>query len=72
MKVSEARKLIGKRIEWMDTFCPWRGGFVRTGTLRDVKGRNVLVERQGSDDWLWLPNMRDLRELKPATDKEQG
>jgi hypothetical protein len=61
MKVAELRKLIGKQITWLDTWCPKRGFIAREGTLLDVKGKNELVDQHGMNDWKWVPDMRNLR-----------
>ncbi len=64
MKASEARKLIGKRVEWDDTTRTTTLGFIRVdrrggnGILEDVQGRNVVI----GGDYLWLPDLTNLRE----------
>ena len=64
MKAAELRKLIGKRVEWIEAWCPHRGqGFRIEATLLEVKGKNLLVDRDGSADWKWLPHMRELRKV---------
>lgn len=57
---------IGKEIEWDTT--PDARGWYRTyaGTLKEIKGRNWLVDMGDSDEWQWFPGMRDLR-LKEKT-----
>jgi hypothetical protein len=62
MKSSEARKLIGKHVTWFDSFCPARGGLMREAVLIEIKGKNALVDQQGTIDWKWLPNMIDLKQ----------
>lgn len=61
MKAAEARKLIGKPVVWLDTYCAKRGYFQREGVLIDVKGRNVWIEQFGSNDWKWLPDLVDFK-----------
>lgn len=61
MKTSEAKKLVGKEIEWMEHVCPLRGGIVRRGILAEVRGKNALVYSGGCNDWKWLPQMIGLR-----------
>lgn len=57
MKVSEARKLIGKPIKYRpvarDYVYPWTNA-----VILELSGRNVLVDRQGMTDWLWLPDVQ--------------
>ena len=60
MKAAELRKLIGKQVTWLDTFCPKNGFIRREGILLDVKGKNALVDQHGSNDWKWIPDMRHL------------
>lgn len=68
MKVAEARKLIGKRVEWRTRGDPNRGTyFVRSGVIVEVAGKNVRIESMGSDDWRWLPDLIDLKEVPAAT-----
>lgn len=62
MKAAEARKLIGKPVTWLDTWCPKNGFILREGVLLEVQGKNVRVDQMGTTDWKWLP---DMRELKP-------
>ena len=47
MKAAEARKLIGKPVVWMDTYCAKRGYFQREGVLLAVNGRNVCIDQFG-------------------------
>ena len=61
MKAAELRKLIGKQITWLDTWCPKNGFLVRHGVLLQVNGKNVLVEQGGCNDWRWVPDMRQLK-----------
>ena len=64
MTAKELRAWIGKEIEW-DTQ-PDQYGCRDTdgGILLEVKGRNLRVDRHGSEDWLWIPKMMSIR-LKP-------
>ena len=62
MKAAEARKLIGKPVVWMDTYCAKRGYFQREGVLLAVKGRNVCIDQFGSNDWKWLPDLVGFKE----------
>jgi hypothetical protein len=64
MNAAQARRLIGKTVEWLDTYCPRSGYRVREGVILEVSGRNVRVDMNGSSDWKWLPDMHDLK-LKP-------
>ncbi len=61
MKSAELRKLIGRKVTWLDTYCPKRGFIQREGVILDVKDRNVLVDQQGCHDWKWVPDMRHLK-----------
>jgi len=61
MKASDARKLIGKPVVWLDTYCPRRGYIEREGVLVDVRGRNLLIDQMGSIDWKWLPAIAGLK-----------
>jgi len=72
MQAAEVRKLIGKTVTWMDTWCPKRGSFLqKEGVVLDVKGRSVLVDRQGSNDWMQIEDMR-LLQLKNAATPGNG
>lgn len=62
MKSADLRKLIGKEVTWVDTFCPKRGGIRRYGLLLDVRGKNALIDDLGSNDWKWVPDMVGLRQ----------
>ena len=61
MKAADLRKLIGKPVTWLDKFCPKNGFIKREGILLDVKGKNALVEQNGSNDWKWVPDMQHLK-----------
>jgi hypothetical protein len=61
MKAAEARKLIGKPVTWLDTWCPKNGFMVREGVLLEVQGKNARVDQMGMTDWKWLPDMRNLK-----------
>jgi len=63
MKAKEARLLIGKEVEWVEGECPWRGGLVRKGIIREVTGRNVRIDFFGTTDWKWLPDMKSIKEV---------
>jgi hypothetical protein len=65
VKSSEAKKLIGKHVVWCDTWCPKRGWIEREGVFMEVRGKNVLVEQQGSNDWKWLPDMANIKAKAP-------
>ena len=69
MKAGEARKLIGKTVTWLDTWCPKRGFIEREGILLEVQGKNARVDQQGSNDWKWLPDMRNLKQKEEASGK---
>lgn len=60
MKAAEARKLIGKQVEWDDILDPNypEGTVVRTGWCTAVKGKNIEID----GGWKWLPNLKNLRE----------
>jgi hypothetical protein len=62
MKASELRKLIDKEIEWTEPSYDGRGDFIGYGIVKEVTGRNVLVDQCGTLDWLWLPRMFNIRE----------
>ncbi len=61
MKASELRKLIGKPVTWLDTWCPKRGYIKREGVLMQVQGKNALIDQQGSNDWKWIPDLYQLK-----------
>lgn len=62
MKAAEVRKLIGHEVEWEYAHDHRRGTFlVRKGVVKEVQGRNVLIDVQGSDDWKWLPDLVNLK-----------
>lgn len=67
MKAAALRKLIGKPVVWDDTFCPKNGFISREGILLEVRGKNALVDQQGSTDWKWIPDMHGLK-AKAAPD----
>ena len=58
MKSSDARKLIGRKIEWRN-----RHGWRYTGIVLEVAGKNVLIDDMGSIDWKWLPDMYLIRPI---------
>ena len=61
MTAKEIRALTGQVIEWETIPDHFRGYYdVRSGVVREVKGRNLRVEIQGDDIWLWIPNMRNV------------
>jgi hypothetical protein len=61
MKASEARKLIGKKVEWEYAHCRHRGTcLVAYGVVEEVKGRNIMI----SGSWKWLPDLINLKEFK--------
>lgn len=63
MKANNLRRLIGKRIQWEEHYDPRSGtSLKRTGILLEVKGRNILVDQMGSNDWKWVPDMRHLKQ----------
>lgn len=57
MTARELRKLIGKKVTWEDTFC----GLTCEGTVIDVKGPNILIDINGDRDWMWIPDLEDLK-----------
>lgn len=66
MKTPEIRKLVGKEITWHDRPDVYRGWFRDyCGIVLEVKNRNVLVDRNGCEDWCWLPSMYDIK-VKPS------
>ena len=60
MKTPDARKFIGKFVEWdiKNSYFPTRRGIVE-----EVTHKNILV----GGDWYWLPDIKELRivEEKP-------
>ena len=54
MKASEAKKLIGQEV-WIKRNYDWRA---IPCVILEVAGRNVRVDRLGSEDWYWLPDCR--------------
>lgn len=65
MKAAEARKLIGKQVEWDDILDAFRmtGTVVRSGYCTDVRGKNIMID----GDWKWLPKLLNLRERQPKS-----
>jgi len=61
MKASEAKKLIGKKVTWVDTICPKRGGLVRFGVLIEIRGKNAFMDQCGFTEWKWLPDLVGLK-----------
>ena len=54
MTTRDIRELIGKEIEWdSDSLFV----HVHRGVVLEVKSRNVLVNKNGSEDWYWLPDL---------------
>lgn len=64
LKGAELKALVGKTVCWEVVIHP-RLGLYRQyrGVVLEVKGRNVLMDRQGSHDWMHLD---ELPGLKPA------
>lgn len=61
LKSKEAKKLIGKKVRWVEAWDAHGGvGIPRSGVLLEVKGKNVRFE----SDWKWLPDMYFLEEVK--------
>lgn len=64
MTARDAKKFIGKRVEYwtIGDRDPHRGtrSLGRIATVLAVKGRNI----QTSDDWLWAPNVTEMREYQ--------
>jgi len=56
MKTPEARKLIGKTIEWRTP----TSFYVRRGVIEEVKNKNILI----SGDWHWLPDMKEIKVIE--------
>jgi hypothetical protein len=53
---------IGKEIEWDSKPDPHRGWYdTRSGILIAIKGRNVIVDCKGNHEWLWVPDMYNIR-----------
>lgn len=52
MKSQDAKKLIGKPIKYNSSYLWWQ-----YATILDVKGKNILVDKMGMTDWLWLPDV---------------
>ena len=56
MTSKEAKTLIGKPIKYTkihSSYVHWC-----QAVILDVKGKNVMVEEGGMNDWLWLPDVR--------------
>ena len=65
MTASEARKLIGKRVQWVRMLDRYRGSATtHYGVVEKVAGGNILI----SGDWKWR---RDLTDLKEASDEKR-
>lgn len=63
MKTPEARKLIGKWVEWdVDSIL----SRTRKGIVEDVRSKNILI----SGDWYWLPHLENLRETSVPAKKD--
>ncbi len=60
MKAVEARKLIGQTVRI--TKRGFLHDYTMTVTIMEVRGRNVLVDHQGMTDWLWLPDLKLVRQ----------
>jgi len=63
MKTPEARKLIGKLVEW-DTdsiLCP-----KRRGVVGEVCRKNIRID----GDWKWLPDIKELRVVEETYEKK--
>jgi hypothetical protein len=56
MKATDAKRFIGKRVDYAK-----RGGFLRTGVVVGTSGRNIQLET----DWLWAPDVEWMR-LAPS------
>ena len=50
-KAAQARKFIGHVVRWWPL--RWGSACAANGTLREVAGRNVLIDH----DWKWLPDI---------------
>ena len=61
MKASEARRLIGKRVQYRRVTRDYVYPYFEATILR-VEGRNVLIDEGGMTDWLWLPDVQ----IKPV------
>lgn len=73
MKTADVRKLIGRPVTWLDTWCPRRQAHLeRHGVILEVKGKNVLVDQNGSNDWRWLPDMIHLKAADPSPSPHPG
>ena len=63
MTAAQARKLIGRTVTWKDTFLRQ---YTHEAVLLEVSGKNVRVQSGGVEDWLWLPDVPDLREKQTS------
>lgn len=52
---------IGKCVAWETQTCRPK----HIGTLKEVKGKNLLVFENYEPNWLWLPNIFNLRIAPP-------
>lgn len=60
------RANIGKKIEWEEAHDRHRGTcLVRTGTIEDIQGKNLLVD----GDYKWYPNLVNLKIFDPVKPK---
>jgi len=57
MRAAEARKLIGKPVRYRRLLRDYVYRFSEAIIL-DVQGRNVLIDKGGMTDWLWLPDVQ--------------
>ena len=64
MKSSEAKKLIGKKIQWNANFCPKKGCGTYSGYVTGVKGKNIEINHS---DWKWLPDMHNITLVEENT-----
>lgn len=58
MKTSDAKQLIGKRVQWIRSGDPYRGTYcLGFGKVEEVAGKNILID----GEWKWLPDLKNLQ-----------
>ena len=59
LNAAQARKLIGRLVQWEEGHDKHRGTYIiRTGIIEEVRGKNIRTE----SNWKWLPDMINLKE----------
>jgi len=63
--LKEIRQMTGKLIQWEEHVCQKSGfGILKTGTVLEVKGKNILVDTMGTTDWKWFPQMHNVKAVQ--------